>query len=66
MPPRGLEDVFIVTIFRLPRRLEDVLKISSRALARGLENFFKTFSRGLRKTSSRPLGRRKIVTLKTC
>ena len=37
------------------RRLQDM---SSRRLARGLENVFKT--------SSRRLGRRKIVTLKTC
>ena len=47
MSSRRLEDVFSVTIFRLPRRLKDVLQ----------EVF---------KTSSRRLGRRKIVTLKTC
>ena len=58
MSSRRLEDVFSVTIFRLPRRPEDVLKMSSRRLARGLENVFKA--------SSRRLGRRKIVTLKTC
>ena len=47
MSSRRLEDVFSVTIFRLPRRLEDVL-------------------REVLKTSSRCLGKRKIVTLKTC
>ena len=47
--------VFSVTIFRLPRRLEDVLW-----------EVLKTSSRRLRKTSSRRLGRRKIVMLKTC
>ena len=66
MSSRRLEDIFSVTIFRLPRRLEDVLKMSSRRLARGLENVFKTSSRPLRKTSPRRLGRRKIITLKTC
>ena len=66
MSSRRLEDVFSVTIFRLPRRLEDVFKTSSRCLARGLENVFKTSSRRVRKTSSRRLGTRKIVTLKTC
>ena len=57
MSSRRLEDVFSITIFRLPRRLEDILKTSSRRLARGLENVFKTSSRSLRKTSSRRLGR---------
>ena len=66
MPARRLEDVFSVTIFRLPGRLEDVLKMSSRRLARGLENLFKTSSRRLHKTSSRRLGRRKIAMLKKC
>ena len=62
---RRLQKVFSVTILRLPRRLEDVLKTSWRRLARtfwrGLKDVFKTSC----KTSSRPLGRRKIVTLKT-
>ena len=58
MSSRRFQDVFSVTIFRLPGRLEDVLKMSSRRLARGLENLFKT--------SSRRLGRRKIVMLKKC
>ena len=34
MSSRRLEDIFSVTIFRLPRRLEDVLKTFSRRLAR--------------------------------
>ena len=55
MSSRRLEDVFSVTIFRLPRRLQDVL-----------QEVFKTSSKRLCKTSSRRLGRRKIVTLKTC
>ena len=37
-----------------------------RHLARRLDDILKTFSRCLCKTSSRSLGRRKIVTLKTC
>ena len=48
---RRLQHVFSVTIFRLPRRLQDVFKTS-------LQDVFKT--------SSRRLGRRKIVTLKKC
>ena len=55
MSSRHLQDVFSVTIFRLPRRLQDVL-----------QEVFKTSSKRLCKTSSRRLGRRKIVTLKTC
>ena len=50
-----LQDVFSETIFRLPRRLQDVL-----------QGVFKTPSKRLCKTSSRRLGRRKIVALKTC
>ena len=41
---RSLEDVFTITIFRLPRRLQDVL-----------HDVFKTASRCLCKTSSRRL-----------
>ena len=51
MSSRRLQDVFSVTIFRLPRHLQDVFKTSSKRLC---------------KTSSRRLGRRKIVALKTC
>ena len=50
MSSRCLQDVFSVTILRLPRRLEDVLQ-------RHLKNVLKTLSRRL--------GRRKNVTLKT-
>ena len=52
------------------RRLQDmslrhVFKMSSRRLARGLPDVFKTSSKRLCKTSSKRLGRSKIVTLKT-
>ena len=50
MSSRRLQDVFSVTIFRLPRRLQDDFKTSSRRIC---------------KTSSKRLGRRKIVMLKT-
>ena len=52
-----LQDVFktYVTIFRLPRHFQDVLR-----------NVFKTPSRRLCNTFSIRLGRRKIVTPKTC
>ena len=56
---RRLEDVLQIS-------LKDVFKTSWRHLARHLEDAFKTFSRHICKTSSRSLGRRKIVTLKTC
>ena len=88
-----LEDVFSVTIFRLPRRLQDVLEDVKLLRWRRVEDVFKTClqdvfktclqdvfsvtifrlprrffktssSRRLCKTSSRCLGRRKIVTLK--
>ena len=52
---RRLLDVFCVTIFCLPRCLQHVFKTS-----------YKMSSRLLFKMSSRRLGRRKIVTLKTC
>ena len=62
---RRLQHVFSVTVLRLPRRLQDVLKKSWRRLAktswRRLEEVFKTS----RKTSSKRLGRRTIVRLKT-
>ena len=56
---RRLEDVFSITIFRLPRRLQDVFairlpKASSRRLqdvfARRLQDLFKTFSKRACKT----------------
>ena len=74
----GLQHVFSVTILRLPRRFEDVLKTSCEdVLKTSCEDVLKTFLedvedvledqnllRGI-KTSSRRLGRPKIVTLKT-
>ena len=52
-----LQDVFSVTIFRLPRRLQDFFKTSWRRLQNVLKRS--------RKRSSRRLGWRKLVTLKT-
>ena len=52
---RRLQDILGVTIFRLPRHLEDVFK-----------TFCEMPSRHLCKTSSRRLGRREVITLKTC
>ena len=47
--------------------LQDVLKTSSRHVtSTSSRHVFKTFSRYLFKKSSRRLGRRRIVTLKTC
>ena len=51
MSSRCLQDVFSVTIFRLRKRLQDMS-------SRYVQDVFKT--------SSRRLGRQKIVTLKTC
>ena len=50
MPSRRLQDVFSLTIFHLPGHLPDI---------------FKTYLQDVSKMSSRRLGRRKIVTLKT-
>ena len=47
---RSLQHVFSVTVLRLPRRLEDLLKTSCKDVM---------------KTSSRCLGKRKTITLKT-
>ena len=52
---RRLQDILGVTIFRLPRHLEDVFK-----------TFCEMPSRHLCKTSLRRLGRREVITLKTC
>ena len=58
MSSRRLEDVFSVTIFRLPGRLDDVLRKILKTSSRRLQEVFKT--------SSRRLGRRKIIAPKTC
>ena len=55
MSSRRLQDVFSVTIFRLPRRLLDVFMTFCEMSSRRFQDVF-----------ARRLGRRKIVTLKTC
>ena len=55
MSSRRFQDILGVTIFRLPRHLEDVFKM-----------FCEMPSRHLCKTSSKCLGRREVITLKTC
>ena len=62
----SLQDVFSVTIFRLPKRLEDVLQdVFKTSLQDTLQDVFKTSLQDVLKTSSRCLGWREIVTLKT-
>ena len=66
MSSRNLQQVFSVTISRLPKRLEDVLE---RRLEDVFEDVLKTSWRSLEdvlKKSWRRLGRRKIVALKIC
>ena len=71
---RRLQEVFNVTIFRLPRRLQDVLlirleDISQDVLKTSWRRFRDLFARCFQdiiKTSWRRLGRREIVALKTC
>ena len=52
---KSLEDLFSVTIFRLPRRLEDVLKKSWKTKNCYTEDVLKTTSRHVFRTSSRCL-----------
>ena len=65
MSSRRFQDVFKTSSRRLQRNNFSSSKTSSGRFARCLQDVFKNSSRRLRKTSSRRLGRRKIVTLKT-
>ena len=66
MPPRRLEDVVSATIFRLQRRFQDILRDVFKISSRHLQDVFARRLQNVLKTSSRCLGRKKIVTLKTC
>ena len=54
MSSRRLEDVFSVTIFRLPRRLQDVLEDVKLLCWRHVEHVFKTCLEDVFKTSWKP------------
>ena len=56
---RRLQDVFSVTFFCLPRRLEDI--IARRLTNTSWRRFRKTYCKYVLKTSSRGLGRRKVL-----
>ena len=60
MSSRDLQDVFSVTIFRLPRRLQDVLRHFCKASTRRLQDIF------ARRLQEDVLEDQQIVTLKTC
>ena len=64
------QDQYICLGHTSSRRLQDVFKMFSRrlqdVLPRCLQDVFKMSCKNIFKTSSRRLGRRKIVTLKTC